>query len=112
MKTTDNSWSKPTACIRAAARYCRQYHYVWSSSWRIHFRRGREPQIFLSPTRRSEGRSYVVTSHGKPVARLVPASRRDDVARTARATLLARLERQPVMNVGRWSREELYEDDR
>ncbi len=59
-----------------------------------------------------EGRSYVVTSHGKPVARLVPASRRDDVARTARATLLARLERQPVMNVGRWSREELYEDDR
>jgi prevent-host-death family protein len=59
-----------------------------------------------------QGRSYVVTSHGKPVARLIPAGKHDDVAVSARVTLLSRLERQPVMNAGRWARDELYEDDR
>ena len=32
-----------------------------------------------------EGRSYVVTSHGKPVARLIPAGKHDDVATSALA---------------------------
>ncbi len=59
-----------------------------------------------------EGRSYVVTSHGKPVARLVSADRRDEAAASARSTLLARLEKQPVVDAGRWIRDELYEDDR
>jgi len=59
-----------------------------------------------------EGRSYVVTSHGKPVARLIPAGKHDDIATSARSALLSRLERQPVMNAGRWTRDELYEDDR
>lgn len=58
-----------------------------------------------------EGRSYVVTSHGKPVARLIPAGKHQDVAASARETLLARLEKQPVMQAGRWARDELYEDD-
>ncbi len=57
-----------------------------------------------------EGRSYVVTSHGKPVARLIPAGKHDDVAISARATLLSRLEKQPVLNAGRWTRDELYEE--
>jgi prevent-host-death family protein len=59
-----------------------------------------------------EGRSYVVTSHGRPVARLIPAGKHDDVATSARSTLLSRLEKQPVMNAGRWTRDELYEDNR
>lgn len=59
-----------------------------------------------------EGRSYVVTSHGKPIARLIPAGKHDDVASSARLTLLSRLEKQPVITVGRWTRDELYEDDR
>ena len=59
-----------------------------------------------------EGRSYVVTSHGKPVARLIPAGKHDDVVTSARATLLSRLEKQPVTDAGRWTRDELYEDDR
>ena len=54
-------------------------------------------------------RSYIVTSHGKPIARLVPADRRDDVAAGARSTLLSRLEKQPVIDAGRWTRDELYE---
>jgi len=58
-----------------------------------------------------EGRSYVVTSHGKPVARLAPVERNDRVAERARATLLSRLEGQTATNAPRWTRDELYEDD-
>lgn len=58
-----------------------------------------------------EGHSYVVTSHGRAVARIVPADEMANVGSGARASLLARLERQPVGNVGRWSRDELYEDE-
>jgi prevent-host-death family protein len=58
-----------------------------------------------------EGRSVVVTSHGKPIARIVPLGERDDrAAEAARAALLARLRAEPVVNVGRWMRHELYED--
>lgn len=58
-----------------------------------------------------QGRSYVVTSHGKPVARLIPAGQRDEAAVRARATLIARLENQSVIDGGRWTRDELYEDE-
>jgi len=59
-----------------------------------------------------EGRSYVVTSHGRPVARIVPAVKDEGVVSGARAALLSRLERQPAVNAGRWTRDELYEDER
>lgn len=59
-----------------------------------------------------EGHTYVVTSHGKPVARLIPAGKHDDVAVSAHSALLARLEKQPAVDAGRWTRDELYEDDR
>ena len=59
-----------------------------------------------------EGHSYVVTSHGRPVARLIPVGRHDNLASSARATLLSRLESQPIIQAGRWTRDELYEDDR
>ncbi|MGD9538739.1 MAG: type II toxin-antitoxin system Phd/YefM family antitoxin [Alphaproteobacteria bacterium] len=58
-----------------------------------------------------EGLSYVVTSHGRPVARLIPAGRHEEVAAGARAALLSRLEKQPVVRAGRWTRDELYEDE-
>jgi prevent-host-death family protein len=57
-----------------------------------------------------EGRSYVVTSHGKPVARLVPAA--GHTGGPGKSVLLSRLKRQRVVNAGRWSRDELYEDER
>jgi prevent-host-death family protein len=59
-----------------------------------------------------EGHSYVITSHGRPVARIIPADRSEAVATGARKALLSRLERQPVVNAGRWTRDELYEDER
>ena len=54
-----------------------------------------------------DGHSYVVTSHGKPVARLIPAGRDENVAAGARALLLSRLQRQPPIEGARWARDEL-----
>lgn len=59
-----------------------------------------------------EGHSYVVTSHGRPVARIVPADKHGGVASRAHAALLSRLECQPAVDAGRWTRDELYEDER
>lgn len=58
-----------------------------------------------------EGRSVVVTSHGKPIAKIVPIGEEDDrIMAGARAALLCRLRAEPVVDVGRWTRDELYED--
>ena len=57
-----------------------------------------------------QGRSYVVTSHGKPVAKISPVNQFEKTELRARETLLARLRRQPVVTAGRWTRDELYED--
>jgi len=59
-----------------------------------------------------EGCSYIVTSHGKPVARLVPPGEHDTVPASARSALFSRLETQPVVEGGRWTRDELYEGER
>lgn len=58
------------------------------------------------------GRSYVVTSHGKPIAKISPVDEAGTTELSARDTLLARLRRQSVVRAGRWSRDELYEDAR
>jgi prevent-host-death family protein len=58
-----------------------------------------------------DGRSVIVTSHGKPVARIVPVTEHDPTAEGARAALFARLRSEPVVTVGRWTRDELYEDE-
>jgi prevent-host-death family protein len=58
---------------------------------------------------REEGRTFVVTSHGKPVAKLVPCTSAEAGREAARTSLLARLAREPAQDVGRWNRDELYE---
>jgi len=58
-----------------------------------------------------EGQSYVVTSHGKVVARIAPVEESHRVAARARTALLARLKSEKAVKIGRWSREELYEDE-
>jgi prevent-host-death family protein len=55
------------------------------------------------------GRSYVVTSRGKPVAKIVPAGAPDAVMTGARRALIARLRSQPIFDAGSWTRDELYE---
>jgi prevent-host-death family protein len=57
-----------------------------------------------------DGGSVTVTSHGKPVARIVPISPDGGTSSGAKAALLARLRGGPVITVGPWSRDELYED--
>ncbi len=59
-----------------------------------------------------EGHSYVVTSHGKAVAKIVPVEKNDGATPGARAALVKRLRSEPVVTVGRWNRDELYEDER
>jgi prevent-host-death family protein len=61
-----------------------------------------------------QGRSYVVTSHGEPVAKIVPAVHDARATEGARASLLARLKSQSALKGRkarkRWTRDELYED--
>ncbi len=59
-----------------------------------------------------KGQSYLITSHGQPVARIVPAREPTSVQRGARQALLDRLARQRHVDVERWTRDELYEDER
>lgn len=60
------------------------------------------------------GESFVVTSRGQPVARIVPVAEptaEEEVRRAAaKATLFERLRSQPVQDVGPWTRDELYEE--
>lgn len=57
-----------------------------------------------------QGHSYLVTSHGKAVARIASVADGANAARSARDALLRRLRRQTTTHVGRWKREELYEE--
>jgi prevent-host-death family protein len=58
-----------------------------------------------------EGQSYVITSHGRPVARIAPVE--EQRRSKAKAALLARLEAQPVRRNASakrdWTRDELYD---
>lgn len=62
-----------------------------------------------------EGHSYVVTSHGKPVAKITALEAPDEVAERrrrekAKRELMARLRSQPILNLPRITREGMHED--
>jgi prevent-host-death family protein len=54
------------------------------------------------------GQSYVVTSHGRPVARIAPLEQNRSAAQ-ARSSLIRRLRSERVVEIGRWKRDDLYE---
>ncbi len=54
------------------------------------------------------GQKYVVTSHGRPVARIEPIDKEDDADRALEA-LLKRLRSQKAIDIGPWTRDELYD---
>ncbi len=54
------------------------------------------------------GQSYVVTSHGRPVARIEPIEAGHEADR-ARDALLKRLRSQKAIDIGPWTRDELYD---
>ena len=55
------------------------------------------------------GDSFVITSHGKPVAKIVPFAADDRAVDAARTTLFAHLRAQRAVNIGRWTRDELHD---
>lgn len=60
------------------------------------------------------GESVSVTRHGRPVARIVPAEDVSDAAVRRRrsqqaAAYLKRASARPVVDIGPWTRDELYE---
>ena len=58
------------------------------------------------------GRSYVVTSHGQPIARISPVDESHQAIASARKSLLAQLRAQKLTKAKRWTRDELYESER
>jgi prevent-host-death family protein len=54
-----------------------------------------------------QGDSYTITSHGQPIARVVPAQAKGSEA--AKRRFLEYLRRQPTMEIGPFRREELYD---
>jgi prevent-host-death family protein len=57
-----------------------------------------------------KGRSVTVTSHGKPVARIMPFAEDQRTLGMARSALFARLRKERAVDAGRWTRDELYDD--
>jgi prevent-host-death family protein len=58
------------------------------------------------------GNSFVVTSHGRPVAKLVPVIGDAQARQQAWLRLMERLKSQPAVNAGKWTRDELYEREK
>lgn len=58
---------------------------------------------------REEGKAFIVTSHGEPVARLWTCRSDDPGRAVAREALPRRLTAQPAIEAGRWRRDDLYE---
>jgi prevent-host-death family protein len=58
-----------------------------------------------------EGQTYVVTSHGRPVAKIVPVDDVETQREEARKRLFERVRSQPFRKIEPWTRDELYEDE-
>ncbi len=58
---------------------------------------------------REDRTTYIVTSHGKPVAKITPVDPDSNVSARALDLLLERLESEPIVDIGHWTRDELYE---
>jgi prevent-host-death family protein len=56
------------------------------------------------------GEVYIVTSHGRPVAKIMPVNAGESSVKKARASLLKRLRSERVATIGPWRRDELYEE--
>jgi prevent-host-death family protein len=57
-----------------------------------------------------KGKSFVVLSHGEAVAKIIPVDRDKEDAERKKEEFIEYLRAKPVRNIGRWTRDELYED--
>jgi prevent-host-death family protein len=94
-------------------RYSSEYHYIVKTTMNKAISAADANRRFSELLRTVKtGRSVVVTSHGKPVAKISPVIEDDRAAEGARSALFARLRRERAVNAGRWTRDELYDDAR
>lgn len=57
-----------------------------------------------------KGFTVIITSHGKPVAKIVPLAEDERTVGHARSALFTRLHKERAVEAGRWTRDELYDD--
>lgn len=57
-----------------------------------------------------KGHSFVVTSHGEPIAKIIPAGKDSREAERKKTAFLEYLRKKPVIDIGPWTRDELYEE--
>jgi prevent-host-death family protein len=85
----------------------------------MHYFIGVEPQMSAAEANRRfsellrrarEGQTTVITSHGRPVARLVPMTVEDERIAAARRVLFDRLRQTKPVETPRWTRAELYDE--
>jgi prevent-host-death family protein len=55
-----------------------------------------------------KGDIYIVTSHSKPVAKIAPIGEGNRFQEKARTVLFDRLRAKPAVEIGSWTRDELY----
>ena len=95
----------------AGLSYSSEYHYRWVNRMDKSVSAADANRRFSELLRTvKKGGSVVVTSHGKPVARIMPVVEDERASEGARSALIARLRAERVVNVGRWTRDELYDD--
>jgi prevent-host-death family protein len=95
----------------AGLRYSSEYHYSGVNSMDKAVSAADANRRFSELLRTvKKGGSVVVTSHGKPVARITPVVEDERAAEGARSALFARLRTERAVNAGRWTRDELYDD--
>lgn len=58
-----------------------------------------------------EGETFVVTSHGRPVAQIGPADEESRAREIARDALIRDLRDRPIIKAKPWTRDDLYEDE-
>lgn len=57
-----------------------------------------------------DGHRYVITSHGRPVAQVLPIRAGTSSAPSKKAAFLDRLAARPIIHAERWNRDDLYDD--
>lgn len=57
-----------------------------------------------------EGNTYLITSNGQPIAKIIPIGSNNRAAETARTQLIARLRELPLAHLGDFSRAQAYDD--
>ncbi len=93
------------------SRYSSEYHYSVETSMDKAVSAAEANRRFSELLRTvKKGRIVIVTSHGKPVAKITPIVEDDQVEEGARSALFARLRTERAVSAGRGTRDELYND--